>query len=201
MRVLEDREFYPLGSRKTRKVDVRIISATNRKLEQLVGKKEFREDLFYRLNVMRIDLPALVQRHGDLPLLIRHIMRKQAAAMEKQTPDISEAAMKILLDYPYPGNIRELENIIEHSLIICQDDVIKTEHLPSYIEHHIEHRAVKYQKDEQYLYEQEKRSNTREKESILKVLDKNGWHKGKTAAALSIDRTTLWRKMKKYNLQ
>lgn len=198
LRVLEDREFYPLGSRKTRRVDVRIISATNRKLEQLVGKKEFREDLFYRLNVMRIDLPALSERQGDLPLLIRHIMRKQAAAMEKQTPDISEFAMKILLDYAYPGNIRELENIVEHSLIICQDDVIKKEHLPSYIER----RTLRLQTHERdFDASPNKRMNSREKESILKILKENGWHKGKTAAALEMDRTTLWRKMKKHNLQ
>jgi DNA-binding NtrC family response regulator len=131
--VLEDREFYPLGSRRTRKVDVRIISATNRQLKSLVDQGLFREDLFYRLNVMRIELPPLRKRRGDLPLLIRHIARNLCAARAAAPPAISKTAMQILLNYDYPGNVRELENILEHALIICREAMVQPDHLPDYV--------------------------------------------------------------------
>ena len=118
LRVLEDREFYPLGSRKIHQVDVRIISATNRDLGHLVGTGRFREDLFYRLNVVRMELPPLTERRDDLPLLIRHVLRKLSAVRALPPPVISEKAMQVLLNYPYPGNVREMENILEHALIL-----------------------------------------------------------------------------------
>jgi transcriptional regulator with PAS, ATPase and Fis domain len=133
LRVLEDKEFYPLGSRRTRKVNVRILSATNRQLQNLVEEKLFREDLYYRLNVMRIELPPLKERRGDLPLLIRHIVRSLCAAKPVTPPVISETAMTILLNYDYPGNIRELENILEHALILCREAVLQPSHLPDYL--------------------------------------------------------------------
>ncbi|MGB5987539.1 MAG: sigma 54-interacting transcriptional regulator, partial [Desulfobacterales bacterium] len=118
LRVIEDREFYPLGSRRTQRVNVRIIAASNQDLDRLVARKQFREDLFYRLNVMGIHLPPLKERRGDLPLLIRHIIRRLCAAQESGPPDISERAMEVLLNYAYPGNVREMENILEHALIL-----------------------------------------------------------------------------------
>ncbi|MDH3800005.1 MAG: sigma 54-interacting transcriptional regulator, partial [Desulfobacterales bacterium] len=130
LRVLEDKEFYPLGSRKTTKVDVRIISATNQNLEQLVAEKRFREDLFYRLNVMRLDLPPLKDRRGDIPLLISHILKRLCATRDTMVEKFSNDAMEVLLNYDYPGNVRELENIIEHALIVCQDKIIERIHLP-----------------------------------------------------------------------
>ncbi len=194
LRVLEDREFYPLGSRKTKKVDVRIISATNRKLEALVEKKLFREDLFYRLNVLRIELPPLCRRRGDLPLLIRHLMRKQAGIIKKPFPDISEASMKILLNYRYPGNIRELENIIEHAIILCQEDVISPCHLPAYLLDRSSSQS------ESQAGEMENPETALERQRILEVLVSNSWHRKKTAIMLNMDRTTLWRKMRKYGI-
>jgi len=197
LRVLEDREFYPLGSRETQKVDIRIISATNRRLEHLVAEKKFREDLFYRLNVLRLDLPPLSQRQGDLPLLIRHILRKQSAAMEKLVPDICETAMQFLLNYGYPGNVRELENILEHSLIICQDDMIRSEHLPAYL---LERTPTPLPL-QQAIPEKTKYPETfSQRDALINVLNKHNWHRGLTAQALNIDRTTLWRKMKKFQL-
>ena len=192
LRVVEDREFYPLGSRKTIRVDVRIISATNRKLELLVAKKLFRQDLFYRLNVLRIELPSLSERRGDLPLLIRHLMRKQAVLMKKPIPDISEAAIKILLNCHYPGNIRELENIIEHAIILCQEDVIAPSHLPSYILANPDSQGVKKEKvsPEKVL----------ERQQIVELLFRNSGSRKKTADLLGMDRTTLWRKMRKYGI-
>jgi DNA-binding NtrC family response regulator len=114
-------------------VDVRIISATNRQLKSLVDQGLFREDLFYRLNVMRIELPLLRKRRGDLPLLIRHIVRSLCAARAAAPPAISKTAMQILLNYDYPGNVRELENILEHALIICREAMVQPDHLPDYV--------------------------------------------------------------------
>ena len=125
LRVLEDKEFYPLGGRHTLKVDVRIIAATNRSLERLVEKRLFREDLFYRLNVFRIELPTLKQRRVDLPLLIRHVLRRLCAQQDGRLKGISRDAMDILLNYNYPGNVRELENILEHAIIVSGDEIIK----------------------------------------------------------------------------
>jgi PAS domain S-box-containing protein len=195
LRVLEDKEFYPLGSRKTTKVDVRIISATNQNLEQLVAEKRFREDLFYRLNVMRLDLPPLKARRGDIPLLISHILKRLSTTRDTSVEKFSNDAMEVLLNYDYPGNIRELENIIEHALIVCQDKIIERNHLPLSLQGGIGSR----------LSQEEKQSFDREmafseKALILDTLRKTNWSKGKAAAALNINRTTLWRKMKKYNL-
>jgi transcriptional regulator with PAS, ATPase and Fis domain len=195
LRVLEDKEFYPLGSRKTTKVDVRIISATNQNLGQLVAEKRFREDLFYRLNVMRLDLPSLKQRRGDVPLLISHILKRLCATRDTKVEKFSNDAMEVLLNYDYPGNVRELENIIEHALIVCQDKIIERNHLPLSLQDGIS----------ALLPEEEKRPFDREiefseKTLILDTLRKYNWNKGKTASALEINRTTLWRKMKKYNI-
>jgi PAS domain S-box-containing protein len=195
LRVLEDKEFYPLGSRKTTKVDVRIISATNQNLEQLVAEKRFREDLFYRLNVMRLFLPPLKDREGDIPLLISHILKRLCATRDTMVEKFSNDAMEVLLNYDYPGNIRELENIIEHALIVCQGNIIERSHLPLSLQGGISAP----------LPEEKKRPFDREiefseKTLILDTLRKYNWKKGKTASALDINRSTLWRKMKKYNI-
>jgi PAS domain S-box-containing protein len=196
LRVLEDKEFYPLGSRHTRKVDLRIISATNRILEDLVAKRLFREDLYYRLNVFRIQLPDLKNRLIDLPLLIHHILRKLCAARDNRRMDISAAAMEVLLNYHYPGNVRELENILEHALIICQDDVIEPRHLPDFLQD-----SKKWLRQDYRLAAiVEAPEVDTERRRLLDVLKKNNWHRQKTARELGIDRTTLWRKMKKYDL-
>ncbi|MBW1813545.1 MAG: sigma 54-interacting transcriptional regulator [Deltaproteobacteria bacterium] len=196
LRVLEDREFYPLGSRHTNTVDVRIISATNRDLGKLVTNGLFREDLYYRLNVLRIDLPILKDRKADLPLLIRHIMRKLCAAKEDPLKEISESAMEILLNYTYPGNIRELENILEHALIVCKDEIIQPEHLPIPVQNYFpppKDDSPPIQIFEEGLAEVERKK-------ILWMLQQNNWHRENTARALGMDRTTLWRKMKKFGL-
>lgn len=196
LRVLEDREFYPLGSRKTRKVDVRILSATNRKLEHLVEQRLFRADLFYRLNVLRIELPTLARRRGDLPLLISHILRKQASRLKHQVPDICEEVMKLLLNHGYPGNIRELENILEHAIIICQGDLILPHHLPEYMVSHT-HPGLSAHQSHSTAGRKPPGS---ERQDIIDLLKRYDGHKGKTAAALQVNRSTLWRKLKKYNI-
>jgi len=195
LRVLEDKEFYPLGSRKTTRVDVRIISATNQDLEDLVSRNLFREDLFYRLNVMRLDLPPLKDRKSDIPLLIHHILKRLCAIRDTQVQHFSEDAMDVLLNHTYPGNVRELENIIEHALIVCRGSLVETKHLPLALQGA---KAV-HSPDQTRLSFVEKQAAS-ERETIIKALEQNGWNRGKTARALKVDRTTLWRKMKKYGL-
>ena len=133
LRVIEEKVFFRLGTSQTSKVDVRIISASNQHLERLVARKRFREDLYYRLNVFRIEMPSLKDRPADLPLLISHILRRLCTSKSIPPPEISENAMQVLLNYPYPGNIRELENILEHALILCAESTLRRKHLPDYL--------------------------------------------------------------------
>jgi PAS domain S-box-containing protein len=196
LRVLEDREFYPLGSRKTTRVDVRIIAATNQDLGKLVEEKRFREDLFYRLNVIRLELPPLKERKGDIPLLIDHILKRLSAVKETRVSKISEDAMEPLLNYDYPGNIRELENVLEHALTVCQQKTIERRHLPLSLQKGISTKGP----FEEPVEDLEAFSQYSEKYRIVEMLKRHNWHRGKTAQELNMDRTTLWRKMKKYDL-
>jgi len=196
LRVLEDKEFYRLGSRHTVKVNVRIISASNRNLKNLVAKKLFREDLYYRLNLFRIELPELRDRKVDLPILIGHILRRLSAASGSRLPEVSEKVMEILLNYDYPGNVRELENILEHALIICQEDTIQPAHLPEYLPARPAARKTIPLGPAAPGFP----SENKELSELLGMLQQFGWHRQKTARALGVDRTTLWRKMKKYSL-
>jgi PAS domain S-box-containing protein len=196
LRGLEDKEFYPLGGRELCRVDVRIIAATNQVLEDLVREKRFREDLFYRLNVMQLELPPLKERRGDIPLLISNFIKKHNVTKGSAVSRIDEDAMDILLNYHYPGNIRELENIIEHAGVLCQGELIERRHLPMYIQEITDHRGV----DRIARAEVTTRRDQREREFIVEVLKKNRWQRQKAAQALGMDRTTLWRKMKKYDI-
>ena len=193
LRVLEEKQFYPLGSRKITRVDVRIIAATNQGLEEMVGAKRFREDLFYRLNVIRLELPPLRERRADIPLLIENILRRLSSARKAQASRISEEAMEILLNYDYPGNVRELENILEHALIICQEEVIGVKHLPIFLR-----KATPAAGPEKGVSAQE--GTPTEKERILEALKRHHWQRNEAARELHMDRTTLWRKMKRYHL-
>ena len=197
LRVLEDKEFYRLGSHRTIKVNVRIISASNRNLEKLVKNGLFREDLFYRLNVFSIRLPDLKDRRTDLPILIAHILRRLSTARDLRSPGISERVMEILLNYHYPGNVRELENILEHALIVSQEHTIQTNHLPEYLQQHYVQRNSLPDDIERYTAT----SDSGERDKILAMLHDHNWHRVKTARSLGMDRTTLWRKMKKYRLE
>jgi PAS domain S-box-containing protein len=198
LRVLEDREFYPLGGRKTIKVDIRIISATNRGLETLVKEKRFREDLFYRLNVMRLEMPPLRERRDDLPLLFSHIIRRLAVGRYRKPPEIAEEAMAILLNHTYPGNIRELENILEHALILSQGKMIREHHLPLSLQRSEVPAPPNNLLEPKPQLEAAKAAG--ERSSILNALQRHHWNKGAAAKDLNIDRTTLWRKIKKYQL-
>jgi PAS domain S-box-containing protein len=194
LRVLEDKEFYPLGSRHTRKVDVRIISATHRGMEALIKHRQFREDLFYRLNVVRIKLPRLKDRRDDLPLLIRHFVRKHCISKGSCAPEISERAMQVLLNHTYPGNVRELENILEHALIIRRNGPIKRDHLPDYL--HKPPLATTTPPIAQI-----EKDLPAEAQRIIAVLRRRNGHRTQSAKDLGIHRTTLWRKIKRYTLE
>jgi len=127
LRVVQDKEFVPLGGSKTVKVDVRVISATNRNLEQLVREGRFRQDLYYRLNVIKLELPSLQERQEDIPLLVDHFIKKFNQKNQRCIEKLSRNAMEILIQYNFPGNIRELENILEHAYIMCKGNIVLKE--------------------------------------------------------------------------
>ena len=196
LRVLEDREFYPLGGRKLCRVDVRIIAATNQVLEDLVREKRFREDLFYRLNVMRLELPPLKRRRGDIPLLIDNFVKQYNVTKGTTISRIAEDAMEILLNYNYPGNVRELENIIEHAFVLCRAQVVELRHLPMYLQKTRSHPDADRVSRQNSIASRDQW----ERAQIKEVLKKHRWHRQRAAAELDMDRTTLWRKMKKYSI-
>ncbi|MGD9215577.1 MAG: helix-turn-helix domain-containing protein, partial [Desulfobacteraceae bacterium] len=160
----------------------------------LIKQRQFREDLFYRLNVVRIELPPLTERRDDLPLMIRHFMRKLCAVRGIPRPEISKPAMQVLLNHTYPGNVRELENILEHALLLGRKGPIELDHLPGYMNQTapIAPSTYKPQADEKL---------PREARRILAALRRHNGHRGRSAQSLGIDRTTLWRKIKRYQLE
>jgi len=194
LRVLQEKEYEPLGSTSSRKTDVRIIAATNKDLSKLVNEGKFRDDLYYRLNVVKIDLPSLSQRREDIPLLIDAFIRKFNAKMGKQISGVSDRVLKLLLRYDYPGNVRELENIIEHAFVLCGEDRIDLDCLPKEITGGQMEIASSLPIKEESPFEQA------EAEVIEKALKKYGGDRIKTANELKIGRTTLWRKIRKYGL-
>lgn len=188
LRVLQDKTFFKVGSTQPLTVDVRIIAATNQDLEAAVKAKDFREDLYYRLNVIRIELPPLRERIEDIPLLIRYFISKYSGKMGKNVRRISEDVIDILIDYSWPGNIRELENTIERAVVITETDEIRKTDLPIDIATHYS--------DVRKFWSLE----SIEREHILKVLSLVRGNKSKAARLLGLDVTTLWRKLKKYNI-
>ncbi len=193
LQVLEDKEFYPLGAKKTVKVDVRILAATNQDLEGMIRERKFREDLFYRLNVIRLELPPLRERAQDIPLLINHFLKQSNLERGKKIQRFAPPALGLLLEYPYPGNIRELENIIEHACLICQGEIIQAEHLPLYVQ------ARTHGRESTPVRSLDSPSD--EATMIRETLSAQHWNRQATARILHLDRTTLWRKMKRYNLK
>ncbi len=193
LRVIEDREFFPLGARKTVKVDVRIITACNTPLAQQVEAGLFREDLFYRLNVIRVHVPPLKERRQDVPLLIRRFIQKRNVEQGTFICRFDPAALEQLLNYDYPGNVRELENILEHACLLCQGEIIQGDHLPWSL-----------RDDKTSLGSASSTgsdSQESERQRILAALNQAGWNRGHAALSLGIDRSTLWRHMKRLGIQ
>ena len=185
LRVLQDGTFFKVGSAKPHTVDIRIIAATNQDLEEAIKTKEFREDLYYRLNVIRVDLPPLRERADDVPLLARYFMNTFGKKMGKDIRRISEDAMAALMNYSWPGNIRELQNAIERAVVVAEADEIRREDLPA------EFASVSPDSREDWTLDKV------EKEHIMKVLNLVGGNKKKAAMLLGLDATTLWRKLRK----
>ena len=192
LRALEKKEYEPLGSIKTEKANVRIISATNRDLWAMVQTREFREDLYYRLNVITVNIPPLRERKEDIPLLIEHFMDLFDQTIEGKINGITSSAMKILLNHDYPGNVRELENIIEHAYILCRENYVTPKNLPDYLTDRFASHSVKGKKMEIV--------SSFEKELIEDTLKHYGGSITRAAEELGVHRSTLWRKMKKNNI-
>ena len=186
LRVLEEKEFTRVGGNEPIKVDVRVISATNKDLRKAIEKQEFREDLYYRLNVVNIELPPLRERKEDIPILAEHFLNKFASENRKEVSGFSPEAMEFLLDYDWPGNIRELENAIERAVILAKDSIIVIDDLP--------------QESLMLAYPNTPKKSIKEveKEHILKVLRNTGENYSEAARILGISRMTLYNKAKEY---
>jgi len=190
LRVIQEKEIRRVGSTRSVPVDVRIIAATNLALAEEVKAKRFREDLYYRLNVIEIRMPPLRDRREDIPLLVNAFLRKCAEASRKEALGINESALALLMDYAWPGNVRELENVIERAVTLTRGDRIVTEDLPPTIQGARGERRVIDEGADRILPLQEI-----EREYILRILEKTGGNKYQAAQVLGIDRKTLYRKL------
>ncbi len=190
LRVMQDREFMRLGGTKTIRVDVRVIAATNSNLEDLITHKTFREDLFYRLNVIKIELPSLRERKEDIPLLVKHFLEIYSKENKKEIIDVTEDVMEIIEGYDWPGNIRELENLIERAVVLTKSKVITRESLPPFLLSlpHEEKKLYSSLKDELNLKEQ---IQFFQKKAIIEALRKTNGVQKKAASLLGIKPTTL----------
>ncbi|KGG80468.1 ATPase AAA [Caloranaerobacter azorensis H53214] len=195
LRVLQEKEIERLGGDVVRNIDVRIIASTNKDLEMLVRQGLFREDLYFRLNVMSIKIPPLRERKEDISILAKKLLVKVSSKLGKYVEGISNDAIKCLESYDWPGNIRELENVIERAINLLDSDlIIKPEHLPE---------KITKNKTKKYFYEGKGLKNIIEeieKEIILKCLEENDWNKNKVAKILGISRVGLYKKIERYNL-
>ena len=192
LRVVQEREYEPLGATRTLHADVRVVAATNRDLEQMMREGTFREDLFYRLNVVDLELPPLAQRREDIPRLVDRFLRKFNAKMGKSVATISDEAMGLLLGHDYPGNIRELENAIEHALVLCREQTLEARHLPATLRQ----TAARDRGARQSGLPLQ----SAEARTIRETLERCQGNRSEAARQLGLHRTTLWRKMRRYGL-
>ena len=190
LRVLEEQRVEPLGSNNQVNVDVRVIAATNKKLEDEIGRNMFREDLFYRLNVIPFYVPPLRERTEDLPVLAAHFLNEFSEAYGKKAKEFTAPAMDVLLAYPWPGNVRELRNLVERLVIMCPSPKIEPHHLPPEL-----FRGASKSPQKPYESLQEARS-AYERDFVLRKLEESRWNMTKAAAALGLERSHLYRKMR-----
>jgi len=188
LRVLNNGEYRPLGSSKTLHTDARIIAATNSNLQKAIAEGRFREDLYYRINVVNIEIPPLRERPEDIALLVNHFLRIFKKKKRKPIERISHKALSTLRRHYFSGNVRELENAVEHAFVMCHGSEIQVEHLPSHIVSAGEHPSANLPPLES------------EKETILETLRRNKGNKSKSAVELGMHRTTLWRKIRSYGI-
>jgi PAS domain S-box-containing protein len=193
LRVLQEREYHRVGETQGRKADVRIISATNRRLKERIGEGTFRDDLYYRLNVVSIVLPPLRERKEDIPTLVRHFLRRPPEQRGGIHRDFSPLAMQALLEYPWPGNVRELENAVERAKICCRGEVIEESALPA----EIRRRGASASRNGRPLSGS---ATDQETERLKAALACCGGSRTEAAAQLGVSRVTLWRKMKQLGI-
>ena len=196
LRVLQEGEFERVGGTETIKVDVRIIAATNRNLEEMMRKGEFRQDLYYRLNVIPLEVPPLRERKDDIPLLVTHFIEKFSKQFNKEIEAIDEDAMKSLQNYTWPGNIRELENLIERAVVLNKTGRLTVKDFPDYVVHQEIGNEIELDEDSTLT----DMVDNFEKQLILKALRENNFNKLRTAEKLGIHRSTFMSKLKKYGI-
>ncbi len=193
LRLLEEKEYQPLGSVEKCRTNTRIIAATNRDLERMVEEGTFRRDLFYRINIIRFQLPPLRQRKEDLPLLVEQFIKKMNHIKGGAVAHMSKEAMALLLVHDYPGNIRELENIIEHGFVLCHEAEMDIDHLPAYLQE-------SGTRAHSFVNSIEDSVRISEKESIEEALRRNNYNRLAAAQDLGVHKSTLFRKIKKYQI-
>lgn len=192
LKVLETGEVFPIGETKPKYADIRLIAATNKNLEELIQKGLFREDLYYRLNVIEVKIPALRERKEDIDVLARHFVEKYSRENNKKVAGITDEAMEILLNYPWPGNIRELRNVIERAVVLTGSDKIDVAELPEKL------KTARGGKDVQTL---KARLEYYEEKLIKDALQTHNWNKEDVARELDVDLATLYRKIKKLGIE
>jgi DNA-binding NtrC family response regulator len=197
LRVLQEKEFERLGSNQTIKTDVRLIAATNSNLEEALQKKTFRDDLYYRLNVVTIFLPPLRERREDIPPLVDHFFKKYSERNRREVPKVTKEVRDLLLQYDYPGNVRELENIIERSIVVSRGDTITTQDLPFQVREEIREAKLHPEIDEKSLNSM---LSSIERDLILKALERHGGVQTKAAESLGLSERVLRYKMQKYGI-
>jgi DNA-binding NtrC family response regulator len=195
LRVLQEFEFEPVGSTKTQRVDARVILATNEDLTKAVQQGRFRQDLFYRINVINVELPPLRERIADIPLLARHFLARTAEDAGRPTAGFSDEALAALQRYSWPGNVRELQNVVERAVLLGRGPVVRPEDLPASVAAGMPHALAPA--DGKILKEA---LEVPERQIILDVLELHNWNRNATADALGINRTTLYKKMKRLGL-
>ena len=196
LRVIQEREIDKIGHPKPIPVNVRIIAATNRDLRTLIEDGQFREDLFYRLSVVTIELPPLRERRDDIPPLVQHFLKKHCERYHLPVPSVTDEALELLTRYEWPGNVRELENVIEHAVVLGRSDVIRTEDLPS----HIRHAKSQISSIGLRLPDEGISLEEVEKEILVLALEKHHWNQTRAARYLNISRKTLIYRMEKFGL-
>ena len=196
LRVIQEREIDKIGYPHPVKINVRILAATHRNLKALVEDAQFREDLYYRLSVVTVNLPPLRERKDDIPLLVEHFLKKHSGRYQIPLASVSEAALEMLTQHNWPGNVRELENVMEHVVVLGKEDIIRPEHLPP----DIRQRTSRVANISLKLPEEGLDLEEVEKEILLQALEKHDWHQTKAARYLSISRKTLIYRMEKFGL-
>ncbi len=196
LRVIQEKQVMRLGGTEALDVDVRFVAATNRRLQEAMASGKFRSDLFYRLNVVSLAIPSLAERKDDIPLLCNYFLAKHAKSMERAVPVLSREVMEILQQYAFPGNVRELENIIERGVALCTGGTIETGHLPD----EMRHSKAPVHEDRDERAEQWPTLIDMEIGYIKRVLEEVEGNKTLAASILGIDRVSLWRKIKRHGL-